>query len=89
MENNIISAVASMTGVIAFFVGITVALTQLTKTYLVTNTRYAPLFSLLFGILLAYFFVGNEVGVSLRVLVGVIIGLTASGLYAGTKTVTS
>lgn len=84
--DNIITLVSSVAVVSAFLAGITVSLTQLIKKVFITNTRYAPIVSLIIGVVLAIFFIA-ELPISVRVLVGVIIGLTASGFYSGYKTV--
>lgn len=86
--NNVVTLVSSVSIVAAFLGGITVALTQLVKSVWITNTRYAPLVSLVVGVILAYLFIG-ELDVPFRVLVGIIIGLTASGFYSGVKTVSA
>ncbi len=82
---NLIQLVGSVAITSAFLGGITVALTQFVKKVFITNTRYAPLVSLVIGIALAFFFI-PELTISVRILVGIIIGLTASGLYSGFKT---
>lgn len=53
----------------------------------VANDRYYPIISLVLGVLLAYFFSGI-IELPYRILLGVLAGLSASGLYSGTRAVT-
>lgn len=46
-------------------------------------SRFAPLLSLVLGVLGATYLVGGDLAVT--VLQGLIVGLSASGLYSGTK----
>lgn len=64
-------------------VPIVMALTSLLKMYV--DAKWSPLFSLFFGIAGAFVFPAATAGVT--ILAGLIIGLTASGLYSGVKTV--
>lgn len=64
-------------------VPVVMALVSLSKMYL--SARWAPLVSILLGV--AGAFIMPAVSVPLTVLGGVIIGLTASGLYSQGKTV--
>lgn len=48
------------------------------------NSKYAPILAIILGMSLATFLAENIVGV---VLGGIVVGLMASGLYSGTKTV--
>jgi hypothetical protein len=65
-------------------VPVVVALTQIVKTWVIDN-RWVPLVSIAFGILGA--FIVPETSIALTVLQGVLIGLSASGLFSGGKTV--
>jgi uncharacterized membrane protein len=49
------------------------------------DSKYAPVVSLLLGIGIAFLFYTNDIAQT--ILSGVIIGLSASGLYSGTKTI--
>lgn len=60
---------------------VVIGLTQVVKKVGLSN-RYAPLASLVFGLLGAFLLGGEATEV---ILAGVIVGLSASGLYAGTK----
>lgn len=64
-----------------WLVPVIVALTSLSKVYV--NSKWAPLISLVLGVLGAFAF--NGAGLS-TVFSGLVIGLTASGLYSGAKT---
>jgi hypothetical protein len=86
MEKNIVELVSSLSVVAVFLGGVTVAVTQLVKKATPLRTKYAPVVSVVTGILLALFFIG-EVSFPIRVLMGVIVGLTASGIYSGVKSV--
>lgn len=46
------------------------------------NSRYAPIFAVVVGLICTYFFVGTD---STMLLQGLIASLTASGLYSGIK----
>ena len=70
-------------GFIALFAGIVLALVQVVKA-LGLNTRYAPLLAVVFGGILGYFF-GGYPGTGYDILAGVLAGLTAAGVYGGTK----
>lgn len=48
------------------------------------KTRYAPLVSVLFGLLVSFLFV--QANISDTIIAGIVIGLSACGLYSGTKT---
>lgn len=71
---------------VAILTPIIIGLVQVVKNF-VPDTKWSPVFSVAFGILLGYFFGGYD-NVSFNILLGVIAGLTACGLYAGTKKVT-
>ncbi len=62
-------------------VPIVMALVELAKLYI--NVRWAPLLSLAFGIAAAFIIPSSTAGYT--VLSGLIIGLTAAGLYSGVK----
>ncbi len=47
------------------------------------STKWAPLFSIFIGLVLSYFVGGSPIEIILQ---GLIVGLSASGLYSGTKT---
>lgn len=69
----------------AWCVPIVVALTQLVKTTLDISSRFAPIVSVALGLGVS-FLVGDVTPVT--ALVGIIFGLTASGLYdVGAKTI--
>lgn len=84
--NNIVEFLTQTSiSTITVFVPIIIAAVTIFKTY-VTNTKYAPIAAVVFGAILGYFFAGFTV--PLNLLLGVIAGLTASGLYSGTKKIT-
>ena len=65
-------------------IALTIGLTECVKRGLNLNSRYAPLVALAFGIII------NLLATALSLtpftfLVGIAIGLSASGLYSGTK----
>lgn len=72
---------------ITFFVGVVVSLVELVKRTLGTASKYSPILSLALGVTLVVAFLGTEFDVMSRVFLGIIVGLTASGLYSGVKTV--
>jgi hypothetical protein len=47
------------------------------------STKYAPVVSLAFGVVCAYLVGGSATTV---IISGIVVGLSASGLYSGTKT---
>lgn len=67
---------------IVVLVPIVIALTSLFKIYL--GSRWAPLIALVLGIAGAFLFPTATLGVT--IISGIVIGLTASGLYSGVKT---
>jgi predicted histidine transporter YuiF (NhaC family) len=70
---------------ITFFVPIIVALTEVIKRFGV-DKKYYPVLNIIFGILVAYFFIPSGKGnVPVSILIGIIIGLSASGLYSSGK----
>lgn len=71
--------------IIIFFVPIIVALTEVFKK-MGLDKKYFPISNIILGILAAYFFVPTgEQDIALAVLIGIIIGLSASGLYSSGK----
>lgn len=62
-------------------VPLVMGLTAVAKTYV--DNRYAPLISLALGIGGAFLFPALTVG--LTIVSGIVVGLTASGLYSGVK----
>lgn len=83
METNIVEIVAQASVIIAFLVGVDIAVVQGIKKFVINNTRYAFIISILVGVALAWFFLPFDTAV--RILIGVIIGLTSSGVYGGVK----
>jgi len=70
---------------IIFFVPIIVALTEVFKR-MGLNKKYFPISNIILGILAAYFFVPTgKQDLALAVLIGIITGLSASGLYSSGK----
>ena len=69
---------------IAVFTPIILAVVSLAKQW-VANSKWYPIVSVLVGIILAVSFSGLTV--SFAVLLGVLAGLSASGLYSGAKAV--
>lgn len=63
-------------------VPIVMGLVEVAKIYI--NSRYAPVLSLLLGIGGA-FLIADGITVPVTLLSGIVVGLTASGIYAGTK----
>lgn len=66
---------------VALLIGVVVALTQLAKHYV--PTKYVPALSLLLGVVGGLIYVDGAMAD--RVLYGVMIGLSAAGLYDQTK----
>lgn len=66
-------------------VGVIIGLNQVVKKYI--NKRYIPIMNIIFGIIgsLALAQTGNT---NLDIFNGIIMGLTAAGVYSSTKTVT-
>lgn len=71
-----------MTWSFAVAVAIVVGLVEVAKTIGLT-TKYAPLASLVIGIVASFLFPAETI--ALTILFGVITGLTACGLYSGAK----
>lgn len=68
---------------IAVLVPIVMALVSLVKLY--SDSRWSPLFALAFGIAGSFLFPAATIATT--IFSGLIIGLTASGLYSGAKTI--
>lgn len=72
---------------IATIVGITIGLTQALKLALTVSDRYVPLVSIVVGLGLA-FLMAQDLPIDAIVTLGIVAGLSASGLYdVGKKTV--
>ncbi|PEB21789.1 holin [Bacillus toyonensis] len=67
---------------LAVMIGIVVGLSQIVKT-IGLQTKYVPLLNLTLGIVLGVLFL--EEGIKTNVFQGIIIGLSASGLFDHTK----
>ncbi|HHK5534020.1 TPA: holin [Bacillus mobilis] len=67
---------------LAVMIGIVVGLSQIAKT-IGLQTKYIPLLNLTLGIVLGVLFLGGDIKTS--VFQGIIIGLSASGLFDHTK----
>lgn len=67
-------------------VPVVVGLTQIVKAFFV-DARWAPIVSIVFGMLLS--FVSPQLTIALTLFQGVLFGLMASGLFSGVKTVTT
>ena len=71
---------------ISLFIPIIVALTEIFKRIGLGKTLL-PISNIILGILAAYFFVPSAMyNISMAILIGIIIGLSASGLYSSGKT---
>ena len=67
-------------------VPLVIALTQLVKNMDVRTHRFAPLFSLLFGLMISFLLSwAGWAEIRHTILNGLIMGLAASGLYSGVK----
>jgi len=75
-----VEALAAVGGLSA----LVIALTQLAKVY-VKDAKYYPVISLLLGVVLSVLTGGVGIDQALN---GLVIGLTASGLYSSSKTIT-
>ncbi|MDM5191140.1 holin [Bacillus hominis] len=69
-------------GSLAVIIGIVVGLSQIAKT-IGLQTKYVPLLNLTLGIALGVLFLGGDI--KTNVFQGIIIGLSASGLFDHTK----
>jgi hypothetical protein len=81
-------AIEGLTNINSFAaVPIVVAIVQLFKMVgsNTVMTKFAPFISLGAGILIAFLTNGDTVGIGDNLLQGIIYGLSASGLYSGTK----
>ncbi|MGH0943757.1 holin [Bacillus mycoides] len=67
---------------LAVMIGIVVGLSQIVKT-VGLQTKYVPLLNLTLGIVLGVLFLGGDI--KTNVFQGIIIGLSASGLFDHTK----
>ncbi|MGG2116533.1 holin [Bacillus bombysepticus] len=67
---------------LAVMIGIVVGLSQIVKT-IGLQTKYIPLLNLTLGIVLGVLFLGGDI--KTNVFQGIIIGLSASGLFDHTK----
>ncbi|EJR66512.1 hypothetical protein IIO_01128 [Bacillus cereus VD115] len=67
---------------LAVMIGIVVGLSQIVKT-IGLQTKYVPLLNLTLGIVLGVLFLGGDI--KTNVFQGIIIGLSASGLFDHTK----
>lgn len=72
-------------GLIAVFTPVIIGLVQVVKMW-VSNEKVYPLAAIIFGIILGTFF-GGFIYPTYNVLLGVIAGLSAAGLYSGTRAV--
>lgn len=70
---------------IASFTPVILAAVELAKKW-ISNERYYPIIAILTGVILSWFFSGI-VETAYRILLGVLAGFSAAGLYSGTKTV--
>lgn len=77
-------SIVQLSGVALTLVPVVVALTSIIKAF-ITDTRYSPIISLVLGIAGALALLPGAVGVA--IVTGIVIGLTASGLYSGAKSV--
>jgi len=75
--------IIELSPVVYFLVPVVIGLTELTKPFL--DSKYSPLASLVFGLAGAVLFPAPTLGVT--IISGIVIGLTASGLYSGVKAV--
>ncbi len=70
---------------IAFLAPVVIGLVQIGKLTGIAD-RYCPILSLVLGIIFGLF-LGSFETTSFNALLGVLVGLTASGVYSGVKTV--
>lgn len=80
MEQSIIE----LSGVALTLVPVVVALTSIIKAW-VTDTRFAPVVSIILGIAGALLLIPGTLGTS--IVTGIVIGITASGVYSGAKSI--
>jgi hypothetical protein len=69
---------------ITVIIAVVIALTQFAKKYI--STKYLPAVSLVLGLLAGVFYVGGSI--QEQIMYGLMIGLSASGLFDQTKIVT-
>ena len=69
---------------ITLIIGVVVAMTQLAKP--VISAKYLPALSLLLGIVAGVFYMDGDM--KMRILFGVMIGLSAAGLFDQSKIIT-
>lgn len=72
---------------LALIVAVIIALTELVKRTLPIDKKYLPIISLAFGILAGVVYVAGSI--EERIFTGLVLGLTASGLFDQTKIVES
>jgi hypothetical protein len=70
----------------ATLIAITVALVEAIKRAFKMSSRFAPLLSITLGVSIAFLF-AEGFKTSEIIYTGIVVGLTASGLYSGTKAV--
>lgn len=75
-----------LSGVALVLVPIVVALTSITKTF-IQDSRFYPVVALVLGVVGALVLIPGSIAVSS--VTGIVIGLTAAGVYSGAKAVTS
>lgn len=76
---------SSSIALIALFTPIILAVVELSKKW-IANDRWYPIIAILAGVLLSWFF-SDFSATSYKILLGVLSGLAASGLYSGSRTV--
>lgn len=72
---------------IAVIVAVVIALTQLIKKLDLIPVKYLPAFSLILGIVAGYFYVDAPT-ISEKIMIGLMIGLSAAGLFDQSKIMT-
>ncbi|HLR41638.1 MAG TPA: hypothetical protein VK067_00180 [Pseudogracilibacillus sp.] len=70
---------------LALIVAVIIALTELVKQVLPINKKFLPVISLMFGIIAGLVYVEGKL--QERIFTGIVLGLTASGLFDQTKIV--
>jgi len=71
---------------LALIIAVVLALTEFVKRLEVINTKYLPAVSLVLGLLAGIFYVGGTL--EEQIMYGLMIGLSAAGLFDQTKIVT-
>lgn len=79
------TTIIQFTPAIAVLVPIVIGLVQVVKNFI--DSKYAMLASLVLGV--AVSFLAPGISVSATILSGIVIGLTASGVYSGVKSIAS